>query len=56
MIDEPDSFGQTPLHRSALRGAGVCCVHLIQKSARIDAVDHEGNTPIGLSVQAGHER
>ncbi len=30
MIDHRDAFGQTPLHRAAIRGAGVCCMHLLQ--------------------------
>lgn len=30
MLDEADNFGQTALHRAALRGAGVSCLHLIQ--------------------------
>ena len=29
-IDVYDQFGQTPLHRAALRGATVSCMHLLQ--------------------------
>ena len=29
-LEEPDKFGQTPLHRAAYRGATVCAMLLIQ--------------------------
>ena len=55
-IDEADEFGQTPLHRAAIRGASVCCMHLISKGAAIDARDGEGNTALALAAKNRHER
>ena len=55
-IDAVDEFGQTPLHRAALRGASVCCMHLIQRGANINRKDDNGNTPMGMAVFEKHER
>jgi hypothetical protein len=55
-IDAVDEFGQTPLHRAALRGATVCCMHLIQRGADINRQDDNGNTPLGMTVFEKHER
>ena len=29
-LNHKDNFGQTPLHRAALRGATICALNLIQ--------------------------
>jgi len=29
-VNHKDNFGQTPLHRAALRGATICALNLIQ--------------------------
>ncbi|XP_066280586.1 poly [ADP-ribose] polymerase tankyrase-like isoform X1 [Branchiostoma lanceolatum] len=53
-IDTADEFGQTPLHRAALRGATICCLHLVEKGADIDKKDLEGNSPLSLAIKGGH--
>ncbi|XP_078592750.1 poly [ADP-ribose] polymerase tankyrase-like isoform X2 [Branchiostoma floridae x Branchiostoma japonicum] len=53
-IDTADKFGQTPLHRAALRGATICCLHLVEKGADIDKKDMEGNSPLSLAIKGGH--
>ena len=55
-IDEADEFGKTPLHCAAMRGATVCCMHLISKGAVINARDGDGNTALALAVKHKHER
>ncbi|KAL5008431.1 hypothetical protein ScPMuIL_014012 [Solemya velum] len=54
-IDEQDSFGQTPLHRAANRGAAICCMHLLQRKANISQVDQDGNTPLARAVINRHD-
>ncbi|XP_074658150.1 poly [ADP-ribose] polymerase tankyrase-like [Tubulanus polymorphus] len=54
-IDSQDLIGSTPLHRAALHGAMVCCMHLLQRKADINRKDKNGNTPVGLAVLAGHK-
>ena len=29
-IDEVDAYGNAPLHLAAMRGATICCIHLLQ--------------------------
>ncbi|RWS26208.1 Poly(ADP-ribose) polymerase pme-5-like protein [Leptotrombidium deliense] len=54
-MNTPDQFLDTPLHRAAMRGATISCMHLIQGVTNMDALDHKGNSPLGLSVMHGHE-
>ena len=50
MLDEPDKYGQTPLHLAAQHGVSICCLHLI-----IPPVTKLGgvywNHPVCLSVR-----
>ncbi|XP_071081128.1 poly [ADP-ribose] polymerase tankyrase-like [Haliotis cracherodii] len=54
-IDDADAFGQTPLHCASVRGATICCMHLMQRKAEIGKKDHTGNTPLSLAVKHQHE-
>ncbi|XP_055957133.1 poly [ADP-ribose] polymerase tankyrase [Patella vulgata] len=53
-LDEVDVFKQTPLHRAAIRGGTICCMHLIQRKANINTKDQMGNTPLSLSILNRH--
>ncbi|XP_073244839.1 poly [ADP-ribose] polymerase tankyrase-like isoform X3 [Porites lutea] len=53
-VNHQDNFGQTPLHRAALRGSTICSLNLIQKGASLDIKDNDGNTPLSLAVREGH--
>ena len=37
-VNHQDNFGQTPLHRAALRGSTICSLNLIQVGKRIVSV------------------
>ncbi|XP_064602038.1 poly [ADP-ribose] polymerase tankyrase-like isoform X2 [Liolophura sinensis] len=54
-LDERDSQGQTALHRAAIRGAAICCMHLLQRKADINLKDKDGNTPLSLAVLNKHD-
>ncbi|XP_048584119.1 poly [ADP-ribose] polymerase tankyrase isoform X2 [Nematostella vectensis] len=54
LLNTHDKFGQTPLHRAAIRGATICCLNVLQRGARIDAIDNDGNTPFSLAARHGH--
>ncbi|XP_070180050.1 poly [ADP-ribose] polymerase tankyrase-like isoform X2 [Littorina saxatilis] len=51
-VDEPDSSGDTPLHKAAAKGATICCMHLLQRRAQIDRKNAMGNTPLTLAVRS----
>ena len=38
------------------RGAGVCCMHFLQKKANIEYRDKNGNTPLALAAMNKHEK
>ncbi|CAD5123349.1 DgyrCDS11707 [Dimorphilus gyrociliatus] len=54
-IDVCDKNGQTPLHRAAIRGATVSCMHLIERSCDINKMDNFGNSPLGYAATFDHE-
>ncbi|GAB6020532.1 hypothetical protein CHUAL_003215 [Chamberlinius hualienensis] len=54
-LDVADHFGQTPLHRAALRGATISCMHLTQSITNLNAKDKNGNTALSLAVYGSHE-
>ncbi|XP_012945468.1 poly [ADP-ribose] polymerase tankyrase [Aplysia californica] len=54
-VDEPTQRGFTPLLYAACSGATICCMHLLQRNANIEAKEFRGNTPINLAVHLGHD-
>lgn len=54
-LDTCDKNGQTPLHRAAIRGATVCCMHLLERSAKLNRKDNYSNTPLSYAVAFRHE-
>lgn len=49
-IDQKDRHGQTLLHMVAKEGCTVAAHALLQRGARIDMVDENGNTPIHIAI------
>ncbi|KAL9986739.1 hypothetical protein ACROYT_G000926 [Oculina patagonica] len=54
-VNHQDNFGQTPLHRAALRGATICSLNLLQKGASLEIKDNDDNTPLSLALREGHD-
>lgn len=53
-VDTPDKFGSTPLHYASVRGAVVCCMHLLKRGSSVNRKNRDGNTALGLAVRSGH--
>jgi len=53
---EDESFGWTPGHFAANTGDATVLTVLLHMKAKIDAVDHEGNTMLMLAGRMGHCR
>ncbi|MBE1576056.1 ankyrin repeat domain-containing protein [Amycolatopsis roodepoortensis] len=49
-VDTPDSYGRTPLHARASRGAPKQIPLLLSLGADVDAADTYGQTPLGAAV------
>lgn len=49
-----DKFNRSPLHYAALRGSVISGRYMIKLSASPDNPDKYGNTPLALSLIAGH--
>jgi ankyrin repeat protein/predicted DNA-binding WGR domain protein len=49
-----DVYRRTALHYSAIMGNTICSMYLIQRGLDINEPDIDGNTPLGLSLMAGH--
>ncbi|XP_020601790.1 probable protein S-acyltransferase 23 [Orbicella faveolata] len=54
-VNHQDNFGQTPLHRAALRGATICSLNLLQKGGSLEIKDNDGNTPLSLALRERHD-
>ncbi|KAH9523062.1 hypothetical protein Btru_065649 [Bulinus truncatus] len=54
-VDEPDEKKFTPLLYAASSGSTICCMHLLQRGANIEAKDYRGNTPLTLAIYGGYE-
>ncbi|MFI5558296.1 ankyrin repeat domain-containing protein [Amycolatopsis japonica] len=50
-VDTPDSYGRTPLHARASRGASKQIPLLLSLGADIDAADTSGKTPLQAAVE-----
>ncbi|KAJ3087259.1 hypothetical protein HK102_011472 [Quaeritorhiza haematococci] len=53
-FDKPDKFGRTPLHYAARVGAFTCTSYLLERKAKIDEEDKDGNTPTGIALLYAH--
>jgi palmitoyltransferase len=54
--DQPDCYGQTPLHLAAMRGNFSTVQYLVEElDCRLDSTDVEGRTPFQLAKIKGHE-
>jgi hypothetical protein len=49
-----DNFGKSPLHTAAKRGCARCIEILLDRGARTDLKDSEGNTPLHISAAYGN--
>ncbi|KAI8784708.1 poly [ADP-ribose] polymerase tankyrase [Biomphalaria glabrata] len=54
-VDEPDEKKCTPLLYAASSGSTICCMHLLQRGANIEAKDYRGNTPLNLAIYGGFD-
>ena len=50
LIDKKDSFGYTPMHYAAIRGASVCLSLLISSSCDFMSRANDSNTPLSSAV------
>jgi len=53
-IDIKDKFGKTPLHYASQRGATISAMCLIQRGAKLEEKDADGNTNLAISILHGH--
>lgn len=53
-VNYKTNFGETALHKAALRGRDDICALLIKKKAKVNAVDKLGNTPLHKAASYGH--
>ena len=54
-VDQRDTAGVTPLAAAAEAGHGAVCELLMRRNANIDAVDHNGWTPIHHACYGGRD-
>ncbi|CAL1535690.1 unnamed protein product [Lymnaea stagnalis] len=54
-VDEPDEQKFTPLLYAASSGATICCMHLLQRGANIEAKEYRGNTPLNMAIHGGFD-
>ncbi|XP_059138557.1 poly [ADP-ribose] polymerase tankyrase-like isoform X2 [Physella acuta] len=54
-VDEPDEHKFTPLLYAASSGATICCMHLLQRGANIEAKEYRGNTPLNMAIYGGFD-
>lgn len=54
-VDEPNSQGYTPLLFAASSGATICCMHLLQRGANLEAREYRGNTPLNMAIYGGYD-
>eukprot|EP00744_Colponema_vietnamica_P017096 GILI01024004.1.p1 GENE.GILI01024004.1~~GILI01024004.1.p1 ORF type:complete len:299 (-),score=34.98 GILI01024004.1:838-1617(-) len=52
-VNEPDAFGDTPLHWVPLRDSRDCGELLISKGARVNAVNAKGQSPLHVAAEKG---
>ena len=55
-IDVGDRYDNTPLHVAAMKGYTGIVKMLIERGAKLDAVNDEELTPLHLCAQNGHVR
>lgn len=51
MLAGPDAYGCTPLHYAAMRGSNISCMTLMNHKVDLNAMNNEGNTPLGVAVK-----
>ncbi|BFZ11859.1 hypothetical protein BsWGS_14898 [Bradybaena similaris] len=54
-VDEPNEKGFTPLLYAASSGATICCMHLLQRGANLEAKEYRGNTPLNMAIYGGFD-
>ncbi|XP_045173685.2 poly [ADP-ribose] polymerase tankyrase-like [Mercenaria mercenaria] len=54
-LDARDENGRSPLHLAAMRGATICCIHLLQRGVPILGTDTYGHTALSLAVKYKHD-
>lgn len=54
-LDSRDCQGRSPLHLAAMRGATICCIHLLQRGVPILGTDMYGHTALSLAVKYKHD-
>ncbi|GFR67750.1 poly [ADP-ribose] polymerase [Elysia marginata] len=54
-LDEPNKSGYTPLLYAASSGATICCMHLLQRGANLEARESRGNTPLNMAIYGGYD-
>ena len=54
MIDQADSFKNTPLCYAAQRGANLCFKELLEKRANLNHRNMFGNSPLAISLLNNH--
>ena len=53
-VNIKDAWGSSALHYAAQRGSHICGLYLINTGAEIEALDHDGNTPLGVAMKSSH--
>ncbi|KAL7673208.1 hypothetical protein ACOME3_008076 [Neoechinorhynchus agilis] len=56
MINDSDRYGSTALHRAVCKASQALCEYLIERGARVDKVDCEGNSAVHLACQEERKR
>ncbi|TKR60854.1 hypothetical protein L596_028039 [Steinernema carpocapsae] len=54
-INFVDKFGNTALHYAAFHGSNICAITLLQKGAKSEVLNLQGNAPLCFAVLKEHE-
>lgn len=51
MLNQPDDFGNTPLHHAAMVGSTICAYVLIVHGCNLDPLNHRNLTPLMTALE-----